>query len=320
MRRRNLAFLVTLIISCSAYADLDHTVSGDSNIEDVLSKSEEGSNSPYLTNGEDPNGVEKMKAKGKDFMFNPSDEVSGVVSEKRRLNDVGYMPPGSMENLDNYLEVDKPKAVKDIRKASSGGLNLSYIKNDYNYTSTNDIINQTISRGAGHIKGGTLYLRNDSYFFKTAALNTHWSLGGGVGYNSGKGIFVNGQRSETRFNLWEMPIDAALGLEVPVSTWFKIAGTGGGSVLTLLQNRSDYGRGEKGKRKFQFSPGYFANAQFKINLTGFSDNMAYELFTSSEITNMFLNLEVRYQNYSSFKDPITISGTSFGLGFTFEYL
>ncbi|MBY0414947.1 MAG: hypothetical protein K2Q18_12325, partial [Bdellovibrionales bacterium] len=234
-------------------------------------------------------------------------------------------PPGTFENVDNYMEIDKPKMAKDFRKASSGSMNITYIKNDYDYQSNNDVINRTVgspyTASTKSIKGGTLYFRNDNYFSKSTVLNTHWSLGGGVGYSSGKGIFAKtGQRSDATFSLWEVPFDGGVGIEVPIYHWFKFAGTGGGSILALLQNRSDYQRGEDGKRKFQFSPGYFANAQFKINLSGFSDSMAYDLFTSSEITNLYMNLEIRHQSYSNFQDSITISGTSFGLGFTFEYL
>ncbi len=53
---------------------------------------------------------------------------------------------------------------------------------------------------------------------------------------------------------------------------------------------------------------------------GFNDEAAYELFTSSEITNLYMNLEIRHESYKNFQDPIEVSGTSFGAGFTFEYL
>ena len=102
--------------------------------------------------------------------------------------------------------------------------------------------------------------------------------------------------------------------------WFKIAAVAGPSTEALYQNRSDYAQGEKGKNKIQVSYGQFANAQFKFNLSGFSSSTAYELFTESQITNLLLNLEVRYQDYHHFQDPVKISGTSFGVGFTFEYL
>lgn len=327
MLRRNLASCVALVATLFVYsttlfsADLGQNISGDSDLEDVLGQSKASGNSPFLVDGEPSDSVEKAKSNGEDYIFNHGvKEVSGKTTLKKQLEDVGYTPPGTFENQESYIELDKQKMAKDFRKSSTGGLNLTFIKNDFEYQSNNDVINQTITKGSKSVKGGALYVRHDSYLMKTDFLNAHWALGAGVGYNSGKGIFVNGTRSDTTFNLWEVPIDAGLGLEIPLYSWFKVAGTGGPSLLGLMQNRSDYQRGEKGKRKFQYSPGYFANAQFKINLSGFNEETAYDLFASSQITNLFLNLEVRHQNYEKFQDDIQISGTSFGIGFTFEYL
>lgn len=323
MLGRNLAFLITLaLLSAPLHAtDLRQNVSEDGNVEDVLGSSTASGNSPFLVEGESSDNVEKSKAQGEDYIFNHGvKEVSDKVTPKKKYEDFGYTLPGTYEKQENYIELDKLKMAKDFRKASTGGLNISFIKNNFNYQSPNDIINQTVGTGYKSIKGGSIFVRHDTYIFKTAALNGHWSFGAGVGYNSGRGLFVNGTRSDTKISLWEVPIDAGLGLEIPVYTWFKIAGTGGPSALGLMQNRSDIQRGEKGKRKIQYSPGYFANAQVKINLSGFNEETAYDLFTSSQITNLFLNLEVRHQNYANFQDDIKISGTSFGVGFTFEYL
>ena len=318
---RNLVlFTAVLFASLSINAaDLDHAISGDNEVEDTLSNSDVSGNSPYLVEGEKIESVENSRPKGEDAIFNPSTkEVSGKSDKK--YQDFGYTMPGTFEKQENYIDVDKLKMAKDFRKASTGGINISFIKNDFDYNSKGDIINRTVSSGAKSVKGGALYIRNDSYLFKTDFISAHWSGGAGVGFNSGRGFFIDGTRSDTVFKLWEFPVDLGVGLEIPVYSWFKISGTGGASALVLLQNRSDLQRGENGKRKFQYSPGYFANAQFKINLSGFSEEAAYDLFTSSEITNLFLNLEIRHQNYEGFKDDIQISGTSFGVGFTFEYL
>lgn len=321
MSGRNLAVVFTsLLFSLSVSAvDLEHSVSGDDEIENTLETSKVSGNSPYLVEGESSDNVEKSKPNGEDYIFNHGvKEVSG--KNNKRYKDFGYTMPGSAEKQENYIELDKLKIAKDFRRAGTAGFNITFVKNDFDYTSDNDVINRTVGTGYKSVKGGTILFRNDQYIFKTDYLNAHWSIGAGVGYNSGRGIFIDGTRSDTTFKLWEVPIDAGLGLEIPLYSWFKIAGTGGPSVMGLMQNRSDIQRGEKGKRKIQVSPGYFANAQFKINLTGFSDDMAYELFSSSDITNLFLNLEIRHQKYASFQDAIEISGTSFGLGFTFEYL
>ena len=323
MLGRNLACFISLsILSCSAMAvDLEHSVSGDSNIKNLLDSDDSPGDSPYIINGSAPDTVENSKSKGKDYIFNPGENnITEKISPKKQFQDVGYTAPGTFENQENYIEIDKVKMAKDFRKYSTGAMNITFIKNDFDYQSNNDIIDRTISTGAGSVKGGTLFIRHDAYLSRSSFLNTHWSVGGAVGFNSGKGFFVNNQRSDTTFNLWEAPIDVGAGLELPLGGLFKISGTAGPSLMGLLQNRSDYGRGEKGKRKFQYSPGYFANAQVKINLSTFSDETAYTLFTTSDITNLYMNLEMRYQNYANFQDNITISGASFGIGFTFEYL
>ena len=166
-----------------------------------------------------------------------------------------------------------------------------------------------------------LQVRSDHYILKTFALNSFYAFGVGLSYNSGMGTFITGQKSDATFRLWEVPVDIGLGIEIPLYTWIKLVGVAGPSVMMLAQNRSDYGNGEKGKNKYQVSYGQFASAQFKINLATFSDNLAYELFTSSQVARLSLNFDVRYENYKNFEDALlAISGTSIGAGFTFEFL
>lgn len=323
MLRRNLAFFISLsILSLGAHAvDLDHTVSGDTDIEDTLENSKVTGDSPFVEGGASTGSVETAKAKGEDYIFNHGvKEVSDKVSPKKKYQDFGYTMPGSGEKQENYIELDKKIMAKDFRKLSAGAINLTFIKNDFDYKSPNDIINQTIGTGYKSVKGGSLFFRHDDYLVRRDIINAYWSLGGGVGFSTGRGKFVDGNRSDARFNLWEVPVDLGLGMDVPLYSWFKIAGTFGPSVMGLMQNRSDFQRGEDGKRKFQVSPGYFVNGQMKINLSGFSEETAYELFTSSSITNLYMNLEARMQSYENFQDDISITGTSLGIGFTFEYL
>ena len=303
--------------------DLNQIVSG-SEIEDVLGTMKSKENDPYISQKNETSEVENYKIKDgdtEDFTFSRKFKDLSVNDDPRlNYGNAGYTVPGFYEKSENFLELDKSQMANDFRKYSSSGINITFIKDDFSYGSTNDIINKTISEGHKHIKGGTLHIRGDYYINRTFLLNTFWGVGAGIGYNSGLGIFVNGERSNTLFKFWEVPIDFSLGLEIPLTSWFKISGAGGPSVMTLFQNRDDLLSGEKGKNKSQISYGEFANAQFKINIGGLSDQTAYDLFTSSRITNLFLNLEARYQNYQNFQDNIKISGTSFGIGFTFEYL
>ena len=317
-----LLILLSLTFHAKASEDPSQVVSGD-DVEDVLAAKEKDAPSEYIINQYEGE-VEKNDVKfdqQKEFVLpNTSGEITHEIHESKKFEDFGYTTPGSLEGKANYLEIDKKQMSYEFRRLSRKGFNLTYLDNRNAYESDSDIINQTIGQGAGHVKGGSLLIRSDQYLFHTFLLNGFWSLGTGVGYNSGKGIFITGERSDTTFRLWEIPLDLGLGLEIPIYHWFKIVGAAGPSGLALYQNRSDFKDGEKGKNKIQVSPGQFASAQFKINLSGFSDDYAHELYTNSSITNLLLNIEARYQNYQKFQDPIKVSGTSFGIGFTFEYL
>ncbi len=327
MNSRNgfLALVLTLVSLNFAHAtDLGQIPSG-ADVEDSLEKVKPVKETdPYIVEsakGDEVDNKPISKSSGPDYLFQTQQgEMQINHDAKKSLEDIGYTTPGTYENSDNFLTFDKKDMAKNFRKHSSGALNITYIKNDYSYESQNDIINRTIGEGYKHVKGGALYVRSDQYFFRRDYVNTYWSLGGGIGYNSGRGIFITGERSDTTFRLWEIPIDLGLGIEIPIYHWFKISGTAGPSATVLYQSRDDISAGEKGKNKMQWSYGQFANAQFKFNLTGMSDRLANQLFNESKLTNLCMNLEVRYENYSHFQDPIKVSGTSFGIGFTFEYL
>lgn len=302
--------------------DLGQVLSGDE-VEDSLGKVQSTETSPYLIQSS-VNEIETQKIKSSaipDFIFSEKlEEVSVKENSKNKFQDLGYTMPGSLEAKENYTEIDKYEMASEFRNQSSGAINITFIRNEFVYDSANDIINKTINEGYKHVKGGALYIRGDQYLFRTIFLNSFWCVGAGVGYNSGRGLFVNGERSETTFRLWEIPVDVGLGLEIPIYHWFKISGSLGPSATALYQNRNDFQSGEKGRNKIQVSYGQFANAQFRINLTGFSADSAYKLFADSKITNLYMNLEARYQKYQKFQDTIKISGQSYGIGFTFEYL
>ena len=323
MLRRTLAVFISLtILSFSSVAeDLDHTVSGDTDLENSLENSKVVGESPYVLGAGSSENVETSVPYGEDYIFNHGvKEVDDKITPKKKYEDFGYTLPGAFEKQENYTDLDKTAMARDFREVSTGAINITFIKNDFEYQSTNDIINKTIGSGDKSVKGGALLFRHDAYFLRKNVLNAYWAVGAGVSFSSGRGIFVSGKRSDTTFKLWEVPIDVGAGVEVPIYKWFKVAGTGGASVLGLVQNRSDFQRGEAGKRKVQVSPGFFLNGQMRINLTGFNDDTAYELFTSSQITNLSLNLEARMHSYKNFQDKISITGSSFGIGFTFEYL
>ena len=221
--------LSVLFVVCSFNVvhatDLSEVVSG-ADVEDSLGKMNSAEPSPYIVHENDIGEVEKLKAKPNtqpDFMFSTrNEEVTIKDDPRKKYKDFSYSPPGTIKPGDNYIELDKKAMAQDFRKQSSGAFNVTFIKNKYAYTSNNDVINETITTGHHSVKGGALYLRSDQYFFRSDYTNLFWSLGGGVGYNQGLGFFNNPahERSDTTFKLWEIPIDAGLGLEIPIYHWF----------------------------------------------------------------------------------------------------
>lgn len=249
----------------------------------------------------------------------PTNELENTITPSEARS-TGYTLPGSLGTKENYTEIDTRHYSEQFRKESTSAFNISYIRDSYDYHSPNDVISRTISSGYKHIQSGFLLLRSDQYIYNNGYFTLHWSLGGGLAYNYGRGIFADGERSDAGIALWEVPIDLGLGLSLSAGKYIKLTGTAGPSALALIQNRNDLKYSEKGKKRFQTGVGAFASAQVKINLYSFASDSSYELFTNNQITSSYLNIEARYHSYSKYLEDIKISGTSIGAGFTFEFL
>lgn len=324
MLRRNLALtLTTLILSSNVWSsDFGIYLPDDPStpgIQDELSKK-----GPAGHEGHVP-GAFVEDVLGKEASIPEEVVTQKKLSEKEQkrhdLLDVGQTLGESSLSNKTYHNIDKRDFARKMRSVSRGAFNLSYQPNSYDYLSNDNIIDETVENGFHAGKGGTIHLRHDSFISNQKFLNTFWSGGVGIGLSTGKGIFIDGTRSSATFNLWQIPVEVGLGFEIPVFSLIKLNVSGGGGAMALIQNRNDYQRGEKHKRRMQFSPGYYVLGEFKISLTSFSNQVAYNVFTASNITNILLNVELRYQSYESFKEEsIAITGSSVGVGFTFEYI
>lgn len=324
MLRRNLALTLTvLILSSNAWSsDFGIYLPDDPNTPGLESNSNKKGSSVYDGH---ISGLEVEDVLGKEpaIVEEPITEKKLSEKEKKRyeLSDVGQNLSDDGPQNKTYHKINKDEFSRKMRSVSKGSFNLSYQPNSYDYQSQNNIIDETVESGRHAGKGATIQLRHDAYMSNQRFLNTFWSGGIGIGLSTGKGIFVDGTRSTATFNLWQIPAEIGLGFEIPVFKLVKINVSGGGGGMVLLQNRNDYQRGEDNKRRIQVSPGYYAMAEFKISLTSFSDQVAYDVFTASGITNILLNVQLRYQSYESFKEEsLAITGSSVGVGFTFEYL
>ena len=194
-----------------------------------------------------------------------------------------------------------------------------FFQNNFDYTDTRGIYSKTFDSNSG-AKGGSLHLSMDKYIYK-GALNLGYGGGFGLGYSTGKGIFTDdGTVSTTRFNLYSLPLDLRLLVELPIGQVLKLSLAGGPSAMGLVQNRSDRDDGDSDKERKQVGFGYFAEGKMKLNLSHIFTDTGFSYYRDHEVSFMSVDLAIRTQNYSGFADELEISGMSYGLGFTFEFL
>ncbi len=238
-----------------------------------------------------------------------SDEKSNVIA------------PGTFDKSTEYLEVDRAKQASEIRSRGKWNFGFIYIKDEYSYKDPGSIFQKTYEDGTGSVKGGLLQFSMSKYFTRKWVY-LGFGMNASVGYNNGKGIFTNtnNEQSNASFTLWTLPVDLALSMDIPVTKYFQLSATGGPSFMGLIQTRSDREAGDADKQKRQFSYGYFYGGRLKVSLASVFRESAIKMFSHYDVTNYFISFETRFHNYENFQDELSISGASFGVGFTFEYL
>ena len=279
-----------------------------------------------------PDDVLKEK---QDSPFIPETELSKKdfdisLSEKEEVHSTGTEVLGAREKDRNYLEFKNSELIRDVKYKGDKNFALTFFKDSFNYNgsanfdktfrsgSSNEI---DASAGGKKITSIPLMIRLSGHelFMRTKWLRLGAGAGLSVGYNGGKGYFSDGSMSSANISLWTLPVDGALVAEIPLGI-IKLSAFGGPSVLGLIQNRSDLPNGNEKKNIRQASLGYFAGAKMGISITDLFPSSSYDFFGSYQVTRYYLSFEARTQNYSDFKTTdLTVTGTSYGVGFTFEY-
>lgn len=249
--------------------------------------------------------------------------IPGTVEDYVPVEDSLDPGPGILgmdEERESIRTYSKDDVLAGIADKSESIFSLSYIKDDYDYSDDSNIFNKTYEESTGSVKGGMLLLSLEKVIFSKGIQGT-WGLGAGLGFNSGKGQFIDGTSSDAEFKLYTLPVDFVLGAYLPVGSFAKLSLRGGPGVMGLIQNRGDFEKKAKGKEKRQVGYGYFGEAKFQLSLTSIFKDTAFYLYRDYKIGQAFLDFKVRLHDYGNFQDEdLKISGQSFGIGFTFEYL
>ena len=253
---------------------------------------------------------------------------------------------GNMDSRSNsqYWTADDALRFEEIALKKSRRITFYYIYDNYTHKSNNDIFNRVFAEkpksreGSGIEKAydklfanykrraskGSFLFAYQSYLTKSP-LWMYWGINTGFGHYRAKGLFVDGDRSEYPITFWTIPLGVFLGLELSMG-WIKVAVQGGPSVLGVIQNRGDRGSIDSetvlpGKEKRQMSPGMFSEGRLSFDLGRAMKSKMVRLFGGFKMTGMHLDLIARHQYYSSFHDDgLSISGLSFGMGISFDYM
>ncbi len=260
-----------------------------------------------------------------DFALSKKDVLKNKkISDKEEIKSFGSGAPFEMDNREHILESKNSEIFKSVYSKGASSFSFTYIQDKFDVDDSANVFERSYNAEQGTRRGGSLHLFFDNYFSKSF-ISPFWGGGFGVGYSQGKGIFSNSaeQESNVKFQLFTVPLDFRVGLDIGRGEFFKLSVAVGPSVVGLHQSRSDKERdekGEDGKYRRQIGYGYFGHAKAQISLSKFATKMAFDTYSQYDISNIFINLEGRYQKYENFQDDISISGVSFGVGLSFEYL
>ena len=232
---------------------------------------------------------------------------------------------GTRERDTKFITTTKKEFLNEYNRKAKGSFGFSFIQDNFTYEDQNNVFEQTFRRddssGQNSDFHGIIRLHGVQYFNKDW-FKLGWGGAVGVGYNGGQGVFrASGQISEAHIKLWTIPIEAFLDLSLDLTSYLQINLQIAGSVLGLIQSRSDFEDLKELKRQRQVGLGYAATGFVKLNLSKIFPSHGFGLLSSNSINRYYLHLMIRNQSYGSFKsEDLSISGTSFGAGFSFDYL
>jgi hypothetical protein len=314
-----LVFSFYFLLSSSTYAiDNGQLMPGDSNEDSFENKmSEYEEDNTFIAVDSEEADYSKYDDESSHII---GKSKGGVESSKTKLKSTGITVLGAETIPDEYIEYTNKDLNKKYRNKGKTNYGFTYFADTYSYTDEKNTFTRTYESSSEGTKGGALLISGERYFTR-GMINLLWGVNLGVGFNTGKGIFTNSsEQSKVKFNLWTLPLDLSFGFEIPLGSWLKVAASGGPSALGLWQSRSDREDKDAEKAVRQVGFGYAATGKLKFNLSTIFPQLGVDMTSTYDVSDFFMNLEARVQQYDNFGDNIQVSGASFGLGFTFEFL
>ncbi len=252
-----------------------------------------------------------------------SDVMSKMDSSKSKTT--GYKLPGTFAKSNKLEILSNRERYEKYKSLAKSQFYFSFFKDDFDYTDNRTVFDKTFRNEGSSTEDNSrtsgILLFGMSNYLTEGSLKFGYGSNFGVGYNAGRGFFKGTSiQSNTEFKLWTLPFDITGNAGLNVG-YFSIHAYAGPSVLGLIQSRNDRESGSLKKNRRQIGYGYAAGGSLGVNLSSIFPSIAYSMYRDYDVSKMIFGIHVRNTSYSGFpNDDIEISGLSFGLGFTFEYL
>lgn len=250
-----------------------------------------------------------------------TEEYQGV--KKRGLKDKSIKMDLEGYGGDSYLTFSDVDTIKEFENKGTRDFMFSFLKDTYSYDDDSNVFKKTfVDGGDESLKGGLLYFSMNKYIWRSLLVNGKVGMNFGIGYNEGIGIFAGETKSRTRIQLYTLPLELNLASEINITRFMKVLVAGGPSLLGLVQNRSDRVDGDDQKEIRQMSFGYFYTVGLKVSFSDlFPTSVGHKVLSNYDISKLNIDVYMRGHDHSGFKaEDLKISGTSYGLGFSFEFL
>lgn len=282
---------------------------------------------PFLTFEEDKE-LPEVGDGGVDYI-SKSIEMPNNIDKGSKRNYQGSSLPGRYENYPQYLEYNNKEILDEYKYDGKDRINIGVIYDTYTYTNSANTFDRVYRDSLKSDVYGILTLSWERLIVN-GDFKFLGGIGTGFGYNGGKGIFEgeslddqNTYSERTQISLYSVPLEAKLSIEFPVSRYMSLYGSGGPSAIFVQEHRNDKEQGESKRDRRQFGLGYFAEGAVKIYFGNIYKDLGFKQLSVSQINRFAMNLFARNQYYKFYKNEnknITIQGTSFGLGFSYDYL
>lgn len=325
--------IIFCCIICDLFADdssFEQYLPGMVDQELLKDNKDNTEKSPFLTFDQDSKELEESEPGELPSPFIDNTAIphkSIELNEKQKLNVKGNTLPGEFLTSKNYKGYSNKMILDEIRNKSKDRLTFFILHDTFDYKNKTHSFNRLYRDSKKIDVYGILLMAYDWYYSK-GRFNILYGLGAGLGYNGGKGVFVGEDLSvpdsytnRVQFNLYTIPLDLRLGTELALGRYLALGVFVGPSVLGIIEYRSDRRHSNREQNKVQVGMGYFSNIDLKILVGSIMQDLGLKLYSQNLVNQFSMNLEMRTHSYSRFKEKeLAIGGTSFGLGFTYDFL